>query len=688
MDFQSQAYEILQRHFGYNNFRFNQLEIILSILSGNDTLAILPTGGGKSICYQIPSLILEGTTLVVSPLISLMKDQVDSLLSRNIPSTFINSTLVESELLHRLNSMVAGQYKLVYIAPERLGSNLFLDYISRCNISLLAVDEAHCISEWGHDFRPSYRKISKLFDYIPRTTISAFTATATPEVRNDIVQSLSMKHPNIFVGGFERPNIAISISYPNNKTKAILDILHKYRNEPTIIYVGTRKATIELSTFFESKGFKAVPYNGAMPSEERKEVQDKFISGEANIIVATSAFGMGIDKPDIRCVVHSYLPLSLEAYYQEIGRAGRGGKPSEAILFYSPEENNLANYFLSNLVPNSNDINKFFSFLNLSMKKEKSNFIKGDYEFFSRTLNISRSNLVILFRYLERKNIIKFYDNTTIYEIQLTEFGETIRSILNFLDIDRKKIYNKLLDLAEDNTNLNINIDTKRLTNDLEITHDQLITHLNSLQNNNLIQINQKSILSGIKVLVDVFNENILIETNAEMQKQRNFQTKKYLTFLEFLKTPRCKSLFILNYFGENHPKTCGICDSCLGKLDRNISSADFKIKNIEPYKPNDREFKLYMQINQLFTQDITFEQFIEKINMTPPEIANICQKGIDLGYISIKPNFIDKDIYSDVYRILQKKPTARLSEIRMKMKTEVSYPLLRIISAFARKSL
>ncbi len=677
--------EILNQYYGYDSFRFNQLDIINSILKGNDTVAILPTGGGKSICYQIPALIFEGTTLVISPLISLMKDQVDALSARNIPATFINSTLSDYEFKKRLKEFISGDYKLVYIAPERIESPIFLEALDQSNVSFIAVDEAHCISEWGHDFRPSYRKITKIFERISRILVAAFTATATPEVRKDIVQSLEMKAPNIYVGGFERPNISISITYPNNRTKAILDLLSQKRDNSTIIYVGTRKATYELSDFLNSHGFTAVPYNGAMENEERKQIQEKFISGESRIIVATNAFGMGIDKSDIRCVIHAYLPLTLEAYYQEIGRAGCDGKPSDAILVYSPEDENLANYFISNLFPNTNDINKLFNFLSLSMQKEETNYIKGDLETFARYLNIRESNLTVLVRYLERKEIIKFYDNSSIYDIELTELNESTTKIIGFLDKERIDVYYNLLDLTEMNSSLSITVDLRFLINELGITHDLLLTQLNSLQNNSLLQINKKMHLSGIKVLTYSFSESMIIETIAEMQKRRDSQTKKYLTFLEFLKTPNCKSAFILDYFGESNPKNCGVCDSCRKKLDKNLIVREFKTKYIPEHKPSDREFKLYMSINQLFTENHTFEQFVEKSKMTPPEIANICQKGIELGYISIKPTFIEKSIYNEIVKILSKKPTARLSEIRMKIQSEVSYPLLRIYTAFAR---
>lgn len=685
---QSNPIDILRSYFGYDSFRFNQLDIINSILKGNDTLAILPTGGGKSICYQIPALIFEGTTIVVSPLISLMKDQVDALSTRKIPATFINSTLSEYELKKRQNGIVSGDYKLVYIAPERIESSGFLDVLEKSLISFIAIDESHCISEWGHDFRPSYRKITKLFERISRKTMAAFTATATPEVRKDIIQSLEMKSPNVFVGGFERPNISISVTYPNNRKKAIIDILSRQNNEPTIIYVGTRKATHELSDFLKNQGYSSSPYHGAMENEERKQIQEKFIKGESQIIVATNAFGMGIDKSDIHCVIHAYLPLTLEAYYQEIGRAGRDGKPSKAILIYSPEDETLSNYFISNLFPDHNDINKLFNFLSLSIKKEGTTFIKGDLESFARRLNISQSNLTILVKYLERKEIIKYYDNSSIYEINLTEINESTSKIINFLEQDRLMVYNKLVDLSEENLKLSLTIDLKYLLNELDITQEQLLTHLNSLQNNSLLQINKKIHLSGIKVINDSFSESIFIETLAEMQKRKDLQTKKYLTFLEFLKTPNCKSAFILDYFGESNTKNCSICDSCLHNLDKNIIVKEFKTKYIPERKPSDREFKLYMNINQLFTENLSFDEFVDKSKMTPPEIANICQKGIELGYISIRPSFIEKNIYNEIVKILSKKPTARLSEIRMKIDSEVSYPLLRIYTAFARLDL
>jgi ATP-dependent DNA helicase RecQ len=326
----------LQQHFGYGAFRKGQEAVVRSVLSGRPTIAILPTGAGKSLCFQLPALLLEGTTVVVSPLVALMKDQVDALRTRGIAATFINSSLSDGERQDRQAALRRGEYRLVYVAPERFKSPSFLSAMAGLKVPLLAVDEAHCISAWGHDFRPEYQKIAQARAALGAERILALTATATPEVRRDIAEALELRDPNVFVAGFDRPNLFIEVlrvSGDKDKLGRLLALAR--RGGPGIIYAATRKNVEKVVAAFRTSGIEAVGYHAGMDDEERTTVQDRFLRGEARIIVATNAFGMGVDKADIRFVAHFDAPRSLEAYYQEIGRAGRDGEESHALLLFN-----------------------------------------------------------------------------------------------------------------------------------------------------------------------------------------------------------------------------------------------------------------------------------------------------------------------------------------------------------------
>ena len=328
--------QALQQHFGYDAFRKGQEEVVRSVLSGRPTIAILPTGGGKSLCYQLPALLLEGTTIVVSPLLALMKDQVDALRARGIAATFVNSSLSDGERQERQAALRRGEYRLVYVAPERFRSPSFLSAMTGIKVPLLAVDEAHCISAWGHDFRPEYQKIAQARAALGAERVLALTATATPEVRRDIAEALDLREPNVFVAGFDRPNLFIEVLRVGGDKDKLGRLLALARSGgPGIIYAATRKNVEKVVAALRASGIDAVGYHAGMDDEERISVQDRFVRGEARIIVATNAFGMGVDKADIRFVAHFDVPRSLEAYYQEIGRAGRDGSESYALLLFN-----------------------------------------------------------------------------------------------------------------------------------------------------------------------------------------------------------------------------------------------------------------------------------------------------------------------------------------------------------------
>ncbi|MFK7909057.1 MAG: RecQ family ATP-dependent DNA helicase [Akkermansiaceae bacterium] len=356
--------DILKQYFGFDDFLDAQEDVVSQILSGQDGLVVMPTGGGKSLCYQLPAMCLEGVTLVVSPLIALMKDQVDALIEKNIPATMINSTLDAGEQRDRIRRMREGEYKLVYVAPERFRAPSFMDAIKSVNVALFAVDEAHCLSQWGHDFRPEYMRLGKALQALGRPQALALTATATPVVRGDIMEVLELRNPFETVSGFSRPNLSLAItSMDKHKQKygRLGEIVSKW--EKGIVYCATRKRVEEVAEILHGQGVKCIAYHGGMSEAERENTQNQFISRKADVAVATNAFGMGIDRSDVRFVVHFEIPGSVEAYYQEAGRAGRDGESAYCELFFNYADTRTQEFFIEGANPGYLTITSVYRYL-------------------------------------------------------------------------------------------------------------------------------------------------------------------------------------------------------------------------------------------------------------------------------------------------------------------------------------
>ncbi len=581
----------LKKHFGYDSFRDGQEEIIMSILNGDNTLAVMPTGGGKSICYQLPAIVKPGTCIVISPLIALMKDQVDTLNNKGISATYINSSLSYQELNHRLQKAEAGAYSLIYVAPERLESKLFINLLSNMEVSFIAVDEAHCISEWGHDFRPAYKNIASIRNLFPELPIIALTATATKDVQDDIVNILEMKQVNRFLKGFDRPNLSYKTITTNKKVERIIDLVKETKIGSVVIYCASRKRVENVNNQLIAYGVKAEAYHAGMPDYIRQQVQDRFIKHENSIIVATNAFGMGIDKANVRKVIHHDLTLTLEGYYQEAGRAGRDGNDSECYLLYDPEDIKLMNFFVKTNYPTKKEIQSVYDALynihGVDFGYKSTNPILHSIAAIANTSNIPHtivSNVINLF---ERHNIIRKNSVHSRATMQFTETQDRIREYYSNTNDDNRIVLEALLrSLSSDALKKPEEVDLHELMNKHDIDDELLKRSLNALQISGVIRYREAGLAGGMMLTLERMPIDKLPLDLKALDDRRIHAFNKMETMVKYAETLNCKRNYILEYFqNEKQADICGRCSSCMSsgnsKVKINSEKEKFTVRQI-----------------------------------------------------------------------------------------------------------
>lgn len=618
------ALEILKKYWGYDSFRSVQEDVIRELVNGNDVFGLMPTGGGKSVCFQVPTLLQEGLCLVISPLVALMKDQVHQLQKRDIKAIALTGGIHSEELIQLLDNCQYGNYKFLYVSPERLEQDWVLERIKSLNISLVAIDEAHCVSQWGHDFRPAYLKIVRLKEIFSKTPFVALTASATPEVQQDIVNLLGLTNPKIYKKSFARDNLGYHVIKTEDKLYKLKQILSK-NPEPSIVYVRNRKSCHEYASQLNTLGFKATFYHGGLPKKEKENNMQSWMNEQAPIMIATSAFGMGIDKPNVKTVVHVNLPENLESYYQEAGRAGRNGQKAFAILITAPSDVVQAeNQFISVLPDVSFLKNVYVKLCNYFQVS----YGEGINDEFSFSLNrfCAKYDLPVIkvfnsLQFLDRQAIISL-SNEQSEKVQLQFLIES-KEVIRYISLhpDDESVITSILRNYPGVFDVKTNINTVFVAKNSNSNEADVIALLVKLKESGIVDLMLIQNESKITFL-EVREDDRTINRVAKYLEKQNLNKKNQLASVVTYVSDelQCKSRLLLTYFGESVHKDCGVCSFCLGKKPKTI----------------DRELIVTQVLSMLKECPKTSRELATKMEIDEHQLLEVLRQLLEYNVITI----------------------------------------------------
>ncbi|WP_026710949.1 ATP-dependent DNA helicase RecQ [Flavobacterium filum] len=584
--------EILKKYWGYSSFREPQLDIIQSVLDGKDTIGLLPTGGGKSVCFQVPAMMNDGICLVISPLVALMKDQVDQLKKRDIKAVALTGGISVDDITTLFDNCLYGNYKFLYLSPERLEQDWIIEKIKNLPVNLIAIDEAHCISQWGHDFRPSYLKVNVLKQHFPGVPFLALTATATQRVKQDIIEQLNLEKPQLFQKSFARENLSYHVIPSEDKLYQITQILNR-QPEPSIIYVRNRKNCVEIAEQLSKLGFKANFYHGGLTMREKTKNMEDWMTEKTPIMVATNAFGMGIDKANVRTVIHFQLPDNLENYYQEAGRAGRNGEMAQAILLLGPNDCNQVQSQLNNSLPDKEYLKSVFTKLCNYFQIAYGEGIDDEFSF-----NLNHFCIQYQLPVVKTYNALIFLNNQGIIHFS-QEFSEKVllqfiiesKEVIRYISLHRHQeeiiltILRTYSGIYDTTTAINVSLIAKKSG----VSESDVEDVLSQLHQKGIVSYAAKSNDSKITFLEVREDDRTLSRTFKYLTSQNELKTAQLSSVINYVSdTKTCKSVLLLQYFGEKNVKNCGHCSSC--KSSKALTSENDKLKDKIIYLLTERE--------------------------------------------------------------------------------------------------